>query len=98
VTLENLANRHQAFMGLYDEAKRSEHTMMPEQGVEILDRYMTKIEDTAREFSLFEKNISSANLADNKVQESESKAFYSSSSSSQPVSPGTSTDIHETRR
>jgi hypothetical protein len=36
--------------------------MMLKQGVEILDRYMTKIEDTAREFSLFEKNISSANL------------------------------------
>ena len=95
VTLKNLANRHQAFMGLYNEAKRTEHTMTLEQGVEFLDIYMTKIEDTAREFSLFEKNISSANLADSKIQESESKAFYSTSSSSPTVSPGASTDPQE---
>ena len=95
VILKNLGNRHQAFMNLFDEAKRSEHLMTTEDGVAILDIYMTKVEDTAREFSLFEKNITSANLAESKIQESESKAFYSSSSSSQQIPSGAPTGTQE---
>jgi hypothetical protein len=60
------------------EYERTEGTMTAAQGVSIIDRYMTKIETTARDFNIYEsKNLRQASLAASKMDQAQANAFYS---------------------
>jgi len=77
VLLKSLANRDPIFLEMLREYERTEGTMTAELGVQIIDRYMTKIEMTARDFNIYEKPIRQASLATSKMDQAQANAFYS---------------------
>ena len=77
VLLKSLANRDPIFLEMLREYERTEGTMTAELGVSIIDRYMTKIEMTARDFNIYEKPLRHASLATSKMDQAQAEAFYS---------------------
>ena len=77
VLLKSLANRDPIFLEMLREYERTEGTMTAELGVSIIDRYMTKIEMTARDFNIYEKTLRTASLATSKMDQAQAEAFYS---------------------
>ena len=84
VMLKTLANRDPIFLELFREYERSEGTMTYANGVSIVDRYLTKIETTARSMSKYEGMIKKANLSESQALYVQANAFYGASVSPAP--------------
>ena len=88
VMLKTLANRDPIFLELFREYERSEGTMTYANGVSIVDRYLTKIETTARSMSKYEVMIKKANLSESQAMYVQANAFYGASTSPAPALNG----------
>jgi hypothetical protein len=77
--LKTLATRDPVFLELYREYERTEGTMTYANGVSIIDRYLTKIETTARSMNKYEFSIRKANLTESKTLYVQANAFYGES-------------------
>jgi hypothetical protein len=85
VLLKTLANRDLLFLDLYREYERTEGTMTYANGVAIIDRYLTKIETTARSMNKYELTIRKANLTESKTLYVQANAFYEASAAPAPA-------------
>jgi hypothetical protein len=76
VMLKTLANRDPLFLELYREYERTEGKMTYANGLSIIDRYLTKIETTARSMNKYETPMRKAYLTESNKLLVQANAFY----------------------